>query len=572
MKLSFACPKAWAALLFLPALAPAQDSGNVPRLPVVSIEATSRVAEESSFPYRRIALAGEFTIRREEPGDFAVWVFLEFSGTADAKDVADPLPWMVSIPAGETATTVRVMAVPDNLTEGIETLVATLSMCPPETQPPILMPCVALNIDPARASATVFLRDDGITRASIQLTQPNEGDRFKAGSTILFEAVAIDLEGYISRLEFLDGEHRIGVSELHFLVAPDPGTPIHHRFEWTGAETGGHELTARAALAHDLSVTSAPVHIVVEAGDNHPPFVFFDQPQPGTVFQAPARIEITAVAGDPDGYVRAVSFFANNQKIGEVLWDPEEQGIPNATAPFSIIWRDPMPGEYELTARAMDNAGAVTVSDPVPIRVVADTGLPVVAVRTVDAIAVEPRVNTDHNTATFRVHREGGLNQPLAVWYTLHGTATNGEDYELLSGLVWIEAGVTSADVVVAPHPDALEEKVETVVLRLEEGPPPETDPVVTPYQLGLRRRAAALILDKPLHLEPGHRLCVPLPDRMIHVCVAATEGQVCGVYASDDLRCWERVGTAVAVEGSVHWIDEEAADCPHRFYRVEAE
>jgi hypothetical protein len=234
--------------------------GPEPPQPVVSIEATRRIAEESSAPYRRMNFIGEFTISRSGPTNAPLPVYVQYSGSATPGEDYPQLPFLVSIPAGSTSAVIRVAAIPDQMPEGIETLVATISDCPP---PGSLAPCYDFKADPARESATVFLRDDGVTQASLAITSPKDGANFNVGDSILIEAIAIDLEGYISRVEFRDGDQQIGVSEIIFIRAPDPGTPIHHSFEWQGAGPGAHVLTARAQGAENAVLISPPVHITV---------------------------------------------------------------------------------------------------------------------------------------------------------------------------------------------------------------------------------------------------------------------------------------------------------------------
>jgi len=89
--------------------------------------------------------------------------------------------------------------------------------------------------------------------ATVHITEPASGDQFESGKKIPIRATAIHLESYISRVEFWDGESLLGVSEIVFVRAPDPGTPIHHQFDWEGAEPGNHVLTARAATLNGLS-------------------------------------------------------------------------------------------------------------------------------------------------------------------------------------------------------------------------------------------------------------------------------------------------------------------------------
>ena len=59
---------------------------------------------------------------------------------------------------------------------------------------------------------------------------------------------------------------------------------------------------------------------------------------------------LEATAGDSDGTVAKVEFFAGSTKIGEKL-----------TAPYTLSWQ-PATGSYSLTARATDNDGASTTS------------------------------------------------------------------------------------------------------------------------------------------------------------------------------------------------------------------
>src|SRR6185503_2920629 len=174
-------------------------------------------------------------------------VFVKYSGMATPGADYPSLPQLVTIPTGSVSTIIRVEAINDRSPEGIETLLATLSNCAPGgIDPATGITCFdGFDIDPAHTEATVFIRDDGITTASLAIIRPQDGTAFNTGDAIHIEAVALDLDGYISRVEFWDAEQKIGVSEIVFIRAPDPGTPITHTFEWTSAAIGDHTLTAR---------------------------------------------------------------------------------------------------------------------------------------------------------------------------------------------------------------------------------------------------------------------------------------------------------------------------------------
>ena len=81
-------------------------------------------------------------------------------------------------------------------------------------------------------------------------------------------------------------------------------------------------------------------------------------PANGASFTSPAKITLAANAADADGRVVKVEFFNGATKLGE-----------DTSAPYTIQWKVGAAGTYTLTARATDNAGAVTTSSPVTITV-----------------------------------------------------------------------------------------------------------------------------------------------------------------------------------------------------------
>jgi len=368
---------------------------------------------------------------------------------------------MVTVPAGAVSTKIRVVPNKDQIPEGIETLLAKISNCPPLTDPPLGMPCFAGEIDPAHQEATVFIRDDGTTPASLTITRPRDGAAFGSETPILIEAVAIDLAGYVSWVEFWDGEQKIGDSLIDFFRAPDPGTPIDHSFAWRNASIGPHVLTASAIRADGTVIRSAPVRITVGSDS-----------------------------------------------------------------------------------------------------------LPLVDVVVRDAFAVEPRTNADLDTALFGIRRVGPTNADLVVSYSLQGTASNGVDYEKLSGEAVIPAGQRLVTVTIRPLPDNLVEQDESVILRLEDSPggqPPR-------YYVGLQRRAVAIISDNASAPSPAGTQYLSLANGFPHIFFAAESGRTYRIEASNDLRHWENVGAATASSGALRFVDPEATNIRCRFYRLAPE
>ncbi len=84
---------------------------------------------------------------------------------------------------------------------------------------------------------------------------------------------------------------------------------------------------------------------------NQTPSVTLTSPASGTNVLAPATISLTSTASDADGTVTKVEFFSNSTKLGE-----------DTSSPYDFTWSNVAAGSYSLTARATDNAGAVTTS------------------------------------------------------------------------------------------------------------------------------------------------------------------------------------------------------------------
>ena len=546
---------------------------------VVSIEATREFAEESSYPYRRMPLRGEFTISRSGPTTEALNVFVHYSGTATPGVDYPALPFLARIPAGATATRIEVVPNDDGVPEGIETLIATLSHCPPDTVPPMGIPCYGgFDINPPREHATVYIRDDGTTQASLTITNPQDGATFSIGQTIPIEAVAIDLNGYINHVEFFDGHTLIGVSHIEFFRAPDPGTPIYHSFDWRGAAAGDHVLTARAVIANDpfgndvFPVVSEPVHITV-GPTNRLPRALIISPTNNAQFPPNTAIEIVADTRDPDGYVRRMDFFADGRKIGESSIEFIQPPEPGQSQKFTFLWQQPAPGRHSLTVRPTDNRGATTTSPAIEISVGTLEPLPIVTVAAPDCLAVEPGSNSVLNTATFRIRRFGPTNDALVVAYSLRGTAENGADYDTLSGLTTIPAGNRFVDVTVRPLADKMAEGIESLILRLEEPPPPSPEiRVINPYRLDRPHVAVAVISDGPWQPLYNSAQCVPLADGFRHICFTAESGRNYRIEGTVDLRNWQTLGTIVCGDGTLHFVDADGGDHPRRFYRLTPE
>ncbi|MFL5731524.1 MAG: discoidin domain-containing protein, partial [Cytophagaceae bacterium] len=92
--------------------------------------------------------------------------------------------------------------------------------------------------------------------------------------------------------------------------------------------------------------------------NNNAPSVSLTSPASGQTFTAPANVTVSANASDSDGSISKVDFYSGAALIGS-----------DNTAPYSITWNNVAEGTYSITAKATDNAGAVTTSGAASITV-----------------------------------------------------------------------------------------------------------------------------------------------------------------------------------------------------------
>jgi hypothetical protein len=303
----------------------------------------------------------------------------------------------------------------------------------------------------------------------------------------------------------------------------------------------GHAASATVYI-HDLNDASPSVAIV--------------RPGQGDVFPAGTDIEIVAEASDPNGWITRVDFFAGSKQIGSEEIHFIQPPPPGETQTFSMTWANVTAGRYALGVRATSDSGKTAYSHPVGIAVEDATRPPVVTIVATDAFAQE---GTD-NTALFTIHRTHGTNEALAVFYTVGGTASNGIDYHAIPDSVVLPEGAYSATVLIDPIADDLKEGMESVVLRLR--PAPEG---FAPYAKGHPAGASAVIADAEMDRAESTRL----RDHSFHLRLEASSGFVYRLEVSTDLVHWEPLVTNVATDEAIHFVDNDTADHPVRFYRI---
>jgi len=188
-------------------------------------------------------------------------------------------------------------------------------------------------------------------------------------------------------------------------------------------------------------------------------------------------------------------------------------------------------------------------------------GPPIVSIAAPDAFAREgAHSNTGLNTATFVVNRTGPTNDPLAVRFSLGGSASNSVDYLSISSPLIIPAGQRHARLVINPIDDNTPEPVETVVVTLL-----KDDSTVPGYEVGTTSSAAAVIVDN----DRPRPKCMRLPDGRFNLCVLTDATHCYRVESTGDCKVWTTVCTIPVNEGFAHFVDPDANAASQQFYRL---
>ncbi len=158
------------------------------------------------------------------------------------------------------------------------------------------------------------------------------------------------------------GANHCGEPQKIFINVPSAGV---HTISFSMREDGFEMDKFVLSKAYTKPTGVGPAEVLVDCGDtNEAPQVSITSPVDGTNYTPNETIQLTATASDADGNIAKVEFFANGNLIAT------ENTMPYATS--TIISQI---GDYEITAKATDNDGAVTTSSPITISVKVSTPL-----------------------------------------------------------------------------------------------------------------------------------------------------------------------------------------------------
>jgi len=312
----------------------------------------------------------------------------------------------------------------------------------------------------------------------VNLTSPANNGTFTTNADISLTANASDTDGTISKVEFYNGNSKIGED----LTSP-------YSFVWNNVPNGNYSISAKAIDNQNAVASSSIINIAVSTAT--PPLVSISSPANNATFFANSKVTINATATTPTGTITKVEFFNGTIKLGEDL-----------TNPYSFAWNNVATGSYSITAKATNSLNATATSTAVNIIVSPAASPPVVTITsptTGSTFLVGTSVSfavtaTDANGSINRVEFFNGatkLGEDLASPYSYTWNNVV-EGTHIITARATDNQGVTAADEVevfvnppnIAPEANAGEDlEVQLPVNSLTiQGSGADTDGVITSY------------------------------------------------------------------------------------------
>jgi hypothetical protein len=194
------------------------------------------------------------------------------------------------------------------------------------------------------SSATLSITISGNNAPAVAITSPPSGTSVNGGATVNLTAVASDSDGTIASVRFIANGNVVGNA-----------TAVPYNAAWVPSAAGSYSVTAQATDNSGNVTNSSPITVTVVA--NRAPTVTLTAPGNGSTARVGSATNLTATANDSDGTIASVQFYANGLAVGPA----------DTTAPYSTTWTPGAEGIYRISATALDNSGAATVSSEITV-------------------------------------------------------------------------------------------------------------------------------------------------------------------------------------------------------------
>ena len=245
---------------------------------------------------------------------------------------------------------------------------------------------------------------------AISLTSPTTGATFTAPATVNL-AASVTANGHtITKVQFYNGTTLLG---------EDTSAP--YAFTWSGVPADSYNLTARAVYDAGSTVNSAAASITV--ANSTAPTIALTSPANGASFTAPATVNLAASVTANGHTITKVQFYNGTTLLGE-----------DTSAPYAFTWSSVPAGSYNLSARAVYDAGSTVNSAAVSITV-ANSTAPTIALTSPASGAIFTAPATVNLAASVTAN---GHTITKVQFY--NGSTLLGEDTTASYGFAWSNA------------------------------------------------------------------------------------------------------------------------------------
>jgi cellulose binding protein with CBM2 domain/Big-like domain-containing protein len=216
----------------------------------------------------------------------------------------------------------------------------------------------------------------GGTPPSVSMTSPAPGTEVPSGSTVTVAASAsTGGSGDVASVTFYADNYCTGTATQIGVATSAP-----YSVAWAGVPVGDFGVSAVATTSQGASAMAPAVELIttsqglpppcpVPAGD---PVIALVTPKGGTVIDSDTTTQVSAVTSIGGGNsISSVTFHAVDT-CGQTV-DLDLGTV--ATAPYTLAWAKPTPGDYTITAVAATGQGASVDSAPVHV-LAGPNGLP----------------------------------------------------------------------------------------------------------------------------------------------------------------------------------------------------
>jgi hypothetical protein len=251
---------------------------------------------------------------------------------------------------------------------------------------------------------------------TVTLVSPLTGGTVAVGSSQTLVANASAGSAQIANVQFFVNGISLGTD-----------TSFPYNLTWTPSGVGPAVLTAIATDQIGNQAVSPAVSLTVATVSATTPVVTITSPAAGSSLPVGSASTLSATAADPDGTIATVQFFANGVAVGS----------PDTSFPYSVEFTPTSPGNYVITAQAIDNGGNIANSSPVSVNVAGGVA-PTIAITSPAGGTTVP-VNAPQ-TLTANAASPGGV--ITSVQFFVNGLAIGSADTTFPYSTTWTPLGL----------------------------------------------------------------------------------------------------------------------------------